>query len=181
MKLSEMRECLAREGIRLTRSLGQNFLHDGNQLRRIVEAAQLTRSDRVLEIGAGSGYQAAILSRLVRSVVTVERLKTVAEQARSNLAAVHAENVEIVEGDGTLGYPPLAPYNGVMVTAATPEIPRPLKEQLAEGGRLIAPVGGRDMQELIAIERHGGQYREERHGGVRFVPLIGKFGWEEYQ
>jgi len=135
--------------------------------------------DRVLEIGAGSGYQAAILSRLVRSVVTVERLKTVAEQARSNLAAVHAENVEIVEGDGTLGYPPLAPYNGVMVTAATPEIPRPLKEQLAERGRLVAPVGGTSVQELVTIERHGGHYHEESHGGVRFVPLIGEYGWEE--
>ncbi|HVP96570.1 protein-L-isoaspartate(D-aspartate) O-methyltransferase [Methanoregula sp.] len=136
-------------------------------------------SDKVLEIGAGSGYQAAILSQLVRSVVTVERIGTVAAQARSNLAAVHAENVEIVEGDGTLGYPHSAPYSGILVTAATPEIPDPLLAQLMDEGRLVAPVGSRSVQELVVVERHGSHYREERHGDVRFVPLIGEYGWRE--
>ena len=103
----------------------------------------------VLEIGAGSGYQAAILSLLVRKVITVERIEEVAALARANLAAVSADNVEIVLGDGTLGYPPGAPDDGIIVTAATPEIPGPLKEQLAEGGRLVAPVGDRAIQELV--------------------------------
>ncbi|MFZ1127245.1 protein-L-isoaspartate(D-aspartate) O-methyltransferase [Methanoregula sp.] len=136
-------------------------------------------TDTVLEIGAGSGYQSAILSMLVRKVITIERIETVAALARANLAAVYADNVEIVIGDGTLGYPPGAPYDGIIITAATPEIPGPLKEQLAEGGRLVAPVGDRILQELVVLERHGDRFTEEHHGGVRFVPLIGEYGWEE--
>jgi protein-L-isoaspartate(D-aspartate) O-methyltransferase len=132
----------------------------------------------VLEIGAGSGYQAAILSTLVRKVITVERIEEVAALARANLAAVSADNVEIVLGDGTLGYPPGAPYDGIMVTAATQEIPGPLKEQLAEGGRLVAPVGDRAIQELVVLEKHQDRFTQELHGGVRFVPLIGEHGWE---
>jgi protein-L-isoaspartate(D-aspartate) O-methyltransferase len=132
----------------------------------------------VLEIGAGSGYQAAILSALVRKVITVERIEEVAALARANLAAISADNVEIVLGDGTLGYPPGAPYDGIMVTAATPEIPGPLKEQLAEGGRLVAPVGDRAIQELVVLEKHQDRFTQELHGGVRFVPLIGEHGWE---
>lgn len=135
-------------------------------------------SDAVLEIGAGSGYQAAILSRLVRKVVTIERIEAVARRARENLAAVGAENVEIVTGDGTLGYPADAPYNGIIITAATPEIPGPLVDQLAEGGRLVAPVGGRDVQELVVLEKQHDHIATTRHGGVRFVPLIGEHGWE---
>jgi protein-L-isoaspartate(D-aspartate) O-methyltransferase len=136
-------------------------------------------TDTVLEIGAGSGYQAAILSALVRKVITIERIKEVAARAKANLEAVHADNVTIVLGDGTLGYPPAAPYNGIIITAATPEIPGPLKTQIAEGGRLVAPVGDRILQELVVLERHGDRFTEERHGGVRFVPLIGEHGWEE--
>jgi protein-L-isoaspartate(D-aspartate) O-methyltransferase len=132
----------------------------------------------VLEIGAGSGYQAAILSALVRKVITIERIEEVAALARANLMAVSADNVEIVLGDGTLGYPPGAPYNGIIVTAATPEIPVPLKEQLAEGGRLVAPVGDRAIQELVVLEKHQDRFTQELQGGVRFVPLIGEHGWE---
>jgi len=145
----------------------------------MTELLHPTSTDIVLEIGAGSGYQAAILSKLVKKVITIERIETVAERARTNLAAVHAKNVEIVFGDGTLGHPPSAPFNGILVTAATPEIPEPLKAQLTEGGRLVAPVGSRSIQDLIVIERHGDQFREEQLGGVRFVPLIGKYGWEK--
>jgi len=134
--------------------------------------------DRVLEIGAGSGYQAAILARLAAQVVTIERIGAVAAQARANLAAVGAKNVEVIEGDGTLGYPPSAPYNGILVTAATPEIPPPLTGQLADNGRLVAPVGGRAVQDIVVRERHGSRFREERQEGVWFVPLIGKYGWE---
>jgi len=136
-------------------------------------------TDIVLEIGAGSGYQAAILSALVRKVITIERIKEVTARAKANLAAVCADNVTIVLGDGTLGYPQGAPYNGIIITAATPEIPGPLREQLTEGGRLVAPVGDRIIQELVVLERHGDRFTEERHGGVRFVPLIGEHGWEE--
>jgi len=134
--------------------------------------------DRVLEIGAGSGYQAAILAQLAEQVVSIERIGTVAAQARANLAAAGAKNVEVIEGDGTQGYPPAAPYNGILVTAATPVIPRPLMEQLADGGRLVAPVGDRAVQDLVVLERHGSRFQEERREGVRFVPLIGKYGWE---
>ena len=136
-------------------------------------------ADTVLEIGAGSGYQSAILSALVRKVITIERIETVAALARANLAAVRADNVEIVIGDGTLGYPPSAPYNGIVITAATPLIPGPLRAQLADGGRLVAPVGSRSLQDLVVVERHGDRFTEEYHGGVRFVPLIGEYGWEE--
>jgi len=140
---------------------------------------RLNATDSVLEIGAGSGYQAAILSQLAKNVITIERIDAVAALARANLAAVGAKNVMIVIGDGTIGYPAGAPYNGIIVTAATPEIPAPLKAQLADGGRLVAPVGGRISQELVVLERHGDRFLEELHGGVRFVPLIGEYGWEE--
>jgi len=135
-------------------------------------------TDTVLEIGAGSGYQAAILSMLAKNVITIERIDTVAALAKANLAAVHADNVKIIIGDGTLGYLPAAPYNGILVTAATPEIPAPLKAQLAEGGRLVVPVGDRTLQELFVLERRD-RFIEEHHGGVRFVPLIGEHGWKE--
>lgn len=140
---------------------------------------QVKATDTVLEIGAGSGYQAAILSQLAKNVITIERIDAVAALARANLAAVGAKNVMIVIGDGTIGYPAGAPYNGIIVTAATPEIPAPLKAQLADGGRLVAPVGGRISQELVVLERHGDRFLEELHGDVRFVLLIGEYGWEE--
>ena len=87
------------------------------------------------------------------------------------------KNVEVIVGDGTIGYPQNAPYNGIIITAATPSVPQPLIEQLAERGRLVAPVGGRDIQELIRLIKTDGSITEEHHGGVRFVPLIGKRGW----
>ena len=145
----------------------------------MTELLHPTSSDTVLEIGAGSGYQAAILSMLVKKVVTIERIGSVADLARTNLAALHVNNVDIVLGDGTLGYPPSAPYNGILITAATPTIPAPLKSQLAEGGRLVAPVGSRAVQNLVVTQRHGDQFGEEQYGGVRFVPLIGQYGWED--
>ncbi len=133
--------------------------------------------DHVLEIGAGCGYQAAVLSLLVQKVTTIERIPAVANLARNNLAMLHYENVEVIVGDGTLGYPPDAPYNGVIITASTPDIPAPLIDQLADGGRLVAPVGSREIQELVVVERQEKTFTRERHGGVRFVPLIGEHGW----
>ncbi len=143
----------------------------------MTELLDPTPDDRVLEIGAGTGYQAAILSRIVHRVTTIERLGPVAALARKNLADLDIRNVKVIEGDGTLGYPPDAPYDAIIITAATPEIPQPLIDQLAEGGRLVAPVGGREIQELEKVVRRGSTIRRSYFGGVRFVPLIGQHGW----
>lgn len=134
--------------------------------------------DRILEIGAGSGYQAAVLAALARNVITMERIPAVAGLACSNLSNLGITNVTLVVGDGTTGHPGSAPYDGILVTAATPQIPQPLLSQLKDGGRLVAPVGGREIQELVRATRNGDRFVETRHGGVRFVPLIGKYGWE---
>jgi len=135
--------------------------------------------DHVLEIGTGSGYQTAILSMLVRHVTTVERIPAVAGLAKENLKKTGCKNFCIVLGDGTRGYPDNAPYNGIVITAATPEIPTPLIDQLAIGGILVAPVGGREIQELIMLKKQGTGIARSSHGGVRFVPLIGKYGWAD--
>jgi len=136
----------------------------------------LQPNDRVLEIGAGSGYQAAVLGILVREVISFERIPEVAQLARENLAHAGITNVRVVIGDGTLGFPGGAPFNGILITAATPSIPQPLVEQLAEGGRLVAPVGSRDLQELVRLTRMGHDLTRESFGGVVFVPLLGKTG-----
>ncbi len=133
--------------------------------------------DRILEIGAGSGYQAAVLAQLAGEVVTVERLPEVAAAARQNLARADVRNVEVLVGDGTQGRPESAPYAGIIITAAAPQVPDPLLTQLADGGRLVAPVGGRDIQELVRVVRHGDRFRQESAGPVRFVPLLGEHGW----
>jgi len=137
------------------------------------------QDDSVLEIGAGSGYQAAILGKLAKRVITIERIPEVADLARSNLSKLGIANVDLIVGDGTIGYPASAPFNGILITAATPQIPQPLIDQLAEEGRLVAPVGSREFQELIRIVRNGSRIAESSHGGVRFVPLIGRQGWKE--
>ena len=143
----------------------------------MTELLQLKSTDNVLEIGTGTGYQAAILSRIVRRVTSVERIPAVADLAHRNLAALHYDNIEIIVGDGTLGYQKNSPYNGIIVTAASPDIPKPLTEQLAEGGRMVVPAGGRDVQELLVLEKHGDMITRSEYGGVRFVPLIGEYGW----
>jgi protein-L-isoaspartate(D-aspartate) O-methyltransferase len=145
----------------------------------MTELLELGPTDRVLEIGTGSGYQAALLSRLAAEVVTVERLSGVADGARKNLAARGIKNVEVIVGDGTLGYPGQAPYQGIIITACAPEVPASLIAQLADGGRLVAPVGSRDFQELTKLVRHGGSVERSTFGGVAFVPLIGAYGWQE--
>jgi protein-L-isoaspartate(D-aspartate) O-methyltransferase len=145
----------------------------------MTELLALKPEDRVLEIGAGSGYQAAILANLAKSVISIERISEVAEIARENLSRIGISNVKIITGDGTLGYPEQAPYDAVLITAATPEVPAPLIEQLADGGRLIAPVGSRDLQELVRITKRKDQVIREFFGGVVFVPLLGRYGWNE--
>jgi protein-L-isoaspartate(D-aspartate) O-methyltransferase len=134
--------------------------------------------DTVLEIGSGSGYQAAILGRLVKSVITVERIAEVAEMARENIAGLGITNVTVITGDGTIGYPGAAPYDAILITAATPSVPPPLIDQMAEGGRLVAPVGSRDLQELVRLTKREGRTTRELFGGVVFVPLLGEYGWQ---
>jgi protein-L-isoaspartate(D-aspartate) O-methyltransferase len=134
-------------------------------------------ADNILEIGSGSGYQTAILAALSRRVISIERIHAVADLARKNLAVLGIHNTSIIEGDGTLGYPAGGPYEGILITAATPSIPRPLIDQLATGGRLVAPVGDREVQELVRITRSEKGLVRTSHGGVRFVPLIGEHGW----
>lgn len=145
----------------------------------MTELLAVKPEDRVLEIGAGSGYQAAILARLAKTVISIERINEVAEMARENLSRFGIGNVKIITGDGTIGYPEQAPYDAVLITAATPEVPPPLIDQLAEGGRLVAPVGSRDLQELVRITKKKDQAIREFFGGVVFVPLLGRYGWNE--
>jgi protein-L-isoaspartate(D-aspartate) O-methyltransferase len=145
----------------------------------MTELLQTDPADNILEIGSGCGYQAAVLSLLAKRITTIERIECVSRLAQSNLAALGIWNAEVITGDGTKGYPTNAPYNGIIITAATPQIPDPLIDQLADGGRLVAPVGGRDFQELVRLRKQKGIISEEHHGGVRFVPLIGQYGWKE--
>lgn len=145
----------------------------------MAEALELSKTDRVLEIGAGTGYSAAILSRIVDRVYSVERLEGLALSARRRLETLGYTNVVIHQGDGTLGWPEHAPYDAIVVTAAAPKTPKPLLDQLAAGGRLVIPVGPTSyFQDLIRIRRVGEyEYRTEQLCGVRFVPLIGVEGW----
>jgi protein-L-isoaspartate(D-aspartate) O-methyltransferase len=147
----------------------------------MIEALQPHPGDRVLEIGAGSGYAAAVLSRVVDEVYTVERFPALARQAGQRLEQLGYLNVLVRVGDGTLGWPEFAPYDGIVVAAGGPEVPRPLLGQLAPGGRLVIPVGPRpDLQRLIRVTRlRDGRLREEDLGAVRFVPLVGAQGWAE--
>jgi protein-L-isoaspartate(D-aspartate) O-methyltransferase len=145
----------------------------------MTELLMLTPGDRVLEIGTGSGYQAAVLANIAAEVISIERIEAVASRARAVLADQNVTRVSVVVGDGTEGYPPGAPYDAIIITASTPEIPPPLIEQLADNGRLVAPAGGREVQELIRLIRHGDRIDRESFGGVIFVPLIGRFGWQQ--
>ena len=146
----------------------------------MIEAAQLTRGDRVLEIGAGSGYAAAVMSRIADRVYSIERHAELTELARERLAALDYANVEIRTGDGTHGWPEAAPFDAILIAAGGPSIPEPLCRQLAIGGRLVMPVGPADRQRLVRVTRRG-QDRFDRDdlGDVRFVPLIGAHGWRE--
>ncbi len=138
----------------------------------------LSPQDRVLEIGAGSGYQAALLADIAGTVISIERLEGVARRAQKNLARAGVAGVKVIVGDGTKGYPAEAPYDAIIVTAASPAIPQPLIDQLAEGGRLIAPIGPRDCQDLVKLVKRDGRVETIPLGGVCFVPLIGQFGWQ---
>jgi len=134
-------------------------------------------TEKVLEIGTGSGYQAAILSKLARSVFTVERIEPLAARAKQTFADLKLTNILQMVGDGSMGWKAFAPYDGIIVTAGAPRVPYPLLKQLAEGGRLIVPTGSRGGQMLTIITRRGDEYHEDRAVPCVFVPLVGEEGW----
>jgi protein-L-isoaspartate(D-aspartate) O-methyltransferase len=138
----------------------------------MLEALRLSPSDRALEVGTGSGYVTALLGEITAEVVSIERHATLADTARDLLARLGYTNVRVVLGDGTRGFPEAAPYNAIVVSAAAGQLPRELVEQLAEGGRMIIPVGHDDAQQLQLIEKHDGQLRTTLRELCRFVPLI---------
>ncbi|MFC1901556.1 protein-L-isoaspartate(D-aspartate) O-methyltransferase [Chloroflexota bacterium] len=145
----------------------------------MTEALELTGSEKVLEIGTGSGYQAAILAELARQVVTVERLPALAETARRVLDSIGYKNIEMHLTEETLGWKQGAPYDAILVTAGAPSVPDDLMSQLAIGGRLVIPVGSRYVQELCKITRQKDKNTVRNLGGCRFVSLIGSNAWEE--
>lgn len=156
---------------------GQNISQPSTQAR-CLEALRLSGSDRVLEIGTGSGYQTALLARLVGQVFSVERVPQLAEQARAAILAAGIRNVSLLLGDGTLGWRDYAPYDAIVVAAASPEIPQPLLEQLAPGGRMLLPLGQRDNQVLTLVRLSDGRTIGTPLAGARFVPLLGTFGFD---
>ena len=144
----------------------------------MAEALRLSGGERVLEIGAGSGYQAAVLSLVAREVQAVEAHEDLAASCRERLARLGYANVNVHVGDGTLGWPDAAPFEAILVTAAAPEIPPPLEAQLAEGARLVLPVGSAEEQRLLRVEKHGNTISSRPLYHCRFVPLVGKYGWK---
>ena len=145
----------------------------------MAEAARIGADARVLEVGAGSGYAAAILAELAKEVVTIERHAALAAKAREALQSLGYSNVTVIEGDGSLGWPARAPYDAIVVAAGAPAPPESLKDQLADGGRLVIPVSIDSHQDLKVITRRGDAFEEESLGSVRFVPLLGEEGWVE--
>ncbi len=145
----------------------------------MTEALRLTDQDNVLEIGTGCGYQTAILAELSNRVYTIERIRPLMVKARRTLQSMGYNNILFKAYDGTMGWEEYQPYDAIMVTAGSPVIPRPLVDQLAEGGRLIIPVGTRSGQDLIKVTRKKDKFTEENLGGCRFVDLVGVHGWKE--
>jgi protein-L-isoaspartate(D-aspartate) O-methyltransferase len=146
---------------------------------RYLELLRLSGTERVLEIGTGSGYQTALLSHLASQVFSVERVPALLDRAREVLRDAGVRNVSLLAGDGTLGWRDYAPYDAILVTAASPSVPEPLAEQLADGGRLLIPLGGREAQTLTVVTRRGDALERREVAPARFVPLLGTHGWAE--
>jgi protein-L-isoaspartate(D-aspartate) O-methyltransferase len=145
----------------------------------MTEALELDGSERVLEIGTGSGYQAAVLSLLARQVITVENHTSLALAAQERLTKLGYSNVHVHNGDGSAGFPDSAPYDAILVTAGAPEIPRVFAGQLREGGRLVIPVGDRDNQELMHAHMENGELKSRVLFNCKFVLLQGRYGWND--
>jgi protein-L-isoaspartate(D-aspartate) O-methyltransferase len=144
---------------------------------RYLELLELTGKERVLEIGTGSGYQTVLLAHLVAQVFSIERIPALFQQAREAIQKAGVRNVSLLLGDGTVGWREYSPYDAILVGAGAPSLPQPLIDQLAEGGRLLVPVGDRDEQKLIVAQRRGGKIETREVAPVRFVPLLGTHGW----
>jgi protein-L-isoaspartate(D-aspartate) O-methyltransferase len=146
---------------------------------RMTEELALPEGARVLEVGTGSGYQAAVLALIATEVISIERHAALASQARERLTRLGYLNVRVLAGDGTRGWPDLAPYDGIVVTAGAPSIPEALRQQLTDGGRLVIPVGNEFMQQLAVVTRLGDDFQVQLTEGCAFVPLIGEHGWPD--
>jgi protein-L-isoaspartate(D-aspartate) O-methyltransferase len=146
---------------------------------KYLELIQLKGTERVLEIGTGSGYQTVLLAHLVEQVFSIERIAPLLEQARANIQRAAVTNVSLLLGDGTVGWRAHAPYDAILVSAASPKVPQPLVEQLADGGKLVIPLGGMDEQDLVMFTRKGQELVRQSILPVRFVPLLGMHGWKE--
>ena len=145
----------------------------------MTQALEIDRNDRVLEIGTGSGYQAAILAQIVYRVYTIERRRSLYMQARNLFDKLNYHNIVTKYADGTKGWKEESPFDAIVVTAGAPEVPEVLLDQLAEGGRLVVPVGNQHTQELIRICRAKGKIQQTNLGGCRFVKLVGEHGWRD--
>jgi len=147
----------------------------------MTEALRLCGSERVLEIGTGCGYQAAVLSLLSREVYSIECRPELARSAAERLQRLGFKNVHVHCRDGSLGLKEFAPYDAILVAAAAPSVPKPLVEQLSDGGRMILPIGTEEHQQLLLLTRHGNDYASELREGCRFVPLLGRYGWKDWE
>lgn len=144
----------------------------------MTEFLDLKGAEKVLEIGTGSGYQAAILAELSMELYTIERIQSLSQKAGETLRSLGYVNIHLMVGDGTLGWPEAAPFDRILITAGAPEIPEPLIEQLADGGMILAPVGDRFSQQLIRVTKQKGKLLKEYHTPCVFVPLVGEYGWK---
>lgn len=165
----------AYEDVALPIGWGQTISRPSTQARYL-EALDLKGNEKVLEVGTGSGYQAALLGYLASQVFTVERIPELASRARSALQEVGVDNVTVLVGDGTLGWRAYAPYQAILVAAAAPQIPKPLLEQLDDGGRLVIALIRPGGQELVLVEREGSNTRTQLLGSANFIPLVGRYG-----
>ena len=154
-------------------TISQPYIH-----ARYLQELALRGTERVLEIGTGSGYQTALLARLAEQVFTIERIPALLERAREILQQMGVRNVSFLLGDGSVGWRDYAPYDAILVGAAAPEVPRPLVEQLADGGRMLIPLGDREEQVLALVTRRGDDAERKELAPVRFVPLLGSHGWD---
>lgn len=144
---------------------------------KYLELLRLSGREKVLEIGTGSGYQTVLLAHLVEQVFSIERIAALLQQAKENIKRAQVHNVSLLHGDGTVGWSGYAPYDAILVSAGSPKVPQPLVDQLADGGKMVIPLGGMEDQELVMFTRKGTDLVRESVLPVRFVPLMGTHGW----